>query len=191
MKVDGQQSVMFNLFGFEKTEEASIKRKSEFDWQNPFSSNSHLEIDAGGGDDRIYVKKTGPDEYLVDINGEQMTLTREEMKNLHLKAGSGDDRIIIDSSVDIELNIDAGDGDDTIVNDAHGQKIDAGDGDDTVVNMGDDCEITAGRGSDDVWLLGDRNTVTRDSGESSLFDWLFAWRDEDRVIDREGNLVDG
>ncbi|MCK6551794.1 hypothetical protein L6R52_38525 [Myxococcota bacterium] len=164
MRVDGQQSFLFEFLGWDETKEATVKRKSEgFSIEDLFSGKAperYTEIDTGRGDDTVFVEKTGPDEYTVTVNGEELTLTREEMKNLHLKTGSGNDRIIIDPSVDIPLNVDSGGGDDVIVNHASGVKIDAGFGDDHVVSTGDACEIVTGYGDDYVAIYGDGNRVT-------------------------------
>ena len=164
MKVDGQSSPFgYGFFSNEQQHrEATVTRGHD-----PFGlfgfgqSGQKLTIDAGAGDDDIRVSKKGPDEYLVVVNGQEFTLTKEEMKNLEIKGGAGNDRIIIDPSVDVAIQVDGGKGDDHILNFADRTRIDGGSGSDFILNTGKDVEI--------------------DRGASSFFDLLFGQRDQ--VVD--------
>jgi Ca2+-binding RTX toxin-like protein len=159
MKVDGESSPFgYGFFSNEQQHrEATVTRG-----EDPFSvfgfgrSGAKLTIDAGAGDDDIRVSKKGPDEYLVTVNGQEFTLTKEEMKNLEIKGGAGNDRIIIDPSVDVAIQVDGGKGDDQILNFADRTRITGGSGSDFILNTGKDVEI--------------------DRGASSFFDLLFGQR---------------
>lgn len=191
MKVDGQQSVWFDVFGQGKFEEASVKKKSDFDWSDIFNGGAkeHLEIDAGAGDDLIKVSKTGDNEYTVSVNGQEFQLTREEMENLELNAGAGNDKIIIDESVDVAIKVNGGSGDDQIVNHASGIEIDGGKGDDQITSTGDLNDIRGGAGRDTIAVTGDGNHVTGGGGFWDFFTFLGLSQDHVSVSG-EGNKVD-
>src|SRR5262245_31881550 len=137
MRVDGQQQFFFGLFGNDEQQfkEAKVTKENGNGFGIfgfPFGTSDKLTIDAGSGDDKISVKKTGPDEYEVNVNGQKFTLSKEEMKNLTIKGGSGNDSIYIDPSVDVAINVDGGSGDDQIENHANGTHITGGSGNDII-----------------------------------------------------------
>ena len=192
MKVDGQQSVLFDYFGLGKFEEANVKKKTDFNVADLFNGGlkEHLEIDAGAGDDLIKVSKTGDNQYTVSVNGQEFQLTREEMENLELDAGAGNDKIIIDESVDVAIKVNGGGGDDQIVNHASGIEIDGGKGDDQITSTGDLNDIRGGAGRDTISVTGNGNHVT--GGGGGFWDFFaFLGLSQDHVsVSGEGNKVD-
>ena len=189
MKVDGQSTLFYDIFGEQRFEEARVKREREGGWLGLFGKEK-LTIDAGAGDDWITVKKTGDDEYTVSVNGQKFKLTKEELENLEIKGGSGDDIIQVDASVDVDIKVDGGSGRDIILNQADGTTIDGGSGDDLIVSTGDHCDIAGGSGRDKIKVRGDDNEVT--GGDRDVWDfWSFFFnREQDEVIvEGDGNDV--
>jgi len=170
MKVDGQNTSPFYFFNNETQQhkEATVKREQQslsiFDLIQGKSSEK-LTLNAGEGDDVIKVSKKGDDEYSVNINGQEFTLTKAEMENLTVNGGEGNDTIIVDASVDVAINVKGGKGDDTIVNLANGTTIDGGSGNNTLVNLGNDVTIKEQESSFIDFLFG------RQAGQDTVIDF--------------------
>jgi Ca2+-binding RTX toxin-like protein len=188
MKVDGQ--IAFGLIFTDKQEfdEATVRRQKDHAFGDIFGfGGSHYEINAGAGDDNIHISKTGDDEYSVNINGQEFTLTREEMEDLVVKGGSGNDNIVIDDSVDVAIKVEGGSGNDKILNKSSFQSIDGGSGDDQIVSEGNFNTIRGGTGSDKIQSKGFFNDVDGGTG-NSLADLIagFLRGDHDQVNEEGG-----
>jgi Ca2+-binding RTX toxin-like protein len=179
MQINGQSSLFYDFFGSQSTKEASISR----------SADGRITIDAGDGDDKISVKKAGPDQYVVNINGEEITLSAEEMKKLTIKGGKGDDMINIDASVDVGFRVDGGAGNDLILNRANGMELNGGRGDDTIVNLASNCTISGGSGNDTIVSHGEGNDLTggKRKTKEDIFQLLFGQVDD---AEEGGDLFD-
>jgi Ca2+-binding RTX toxin-like protein len=208
MKVDGQQAHFFGFFGNDeqKFKEAVVSRERDnslFGGIFGFGKDK-LTIDAGAGDDTINIKKTGPDAYEVDINGQKFTLSKAEMENLTIKGGSGNDKINIDASVDVAITVDGGSGNDIIQNRANdvtirggsghdsigsrgdGVYIDGGSGNDILGSVGDGGEIYGGTGNDIIGVRGDNNVVRGGSDSQNFWDLLFGFGQQNDQLEVDG-----
>lgn len=107
MKVDGQASAFLERFNEQRHREATVTRViPPFNFFR-FGFATRFTIDAGAGADVIKISKTGLDDYSVNINGQEFSLTEAEMTNLTISGGSGTE-ILVDASIDVPITIMAG-----------------------------------------------------------------------------------
>src|SRR5262245_19043639 len=63
--------------------------------------NGQVNINAGSGNDNIYVNNLGNNKYGVNVNGQNFTFDRSELANgLNINGGRGNDNIILGKGVD-------------------------------------------------------------------------------------------
>jgi Ca2+-binding RTX toxin-like protein len=188
MQVKGENTFLYDVFGRQNFQEAAVKRERQGGFFGLFGTQK-LTIDAGAGDDVIQVKKAGPNQYEIDINGQKFILSEAEMKNLTLRGGAGNDTIIIDDSVDIAINVEGGAGDDTIVNFADGVRLEGGAGDDTIVSIANFVKVMGGAGRDNIHVHGHFNSVHGDDGRSDFWAFFFGGvRDEPDNLNVNGHF---
>ncbi|MBZ4421310.1 M91 family zinc metallopeptidase [Myxococcus sp. RHSTA-1-4] len=149
-------------------------------------------VDLGTGNNEATVSRTADGGLTVTSDGNSVTLTAEQARNVTLRGGDGNDRISVDADVTANLRIEGGDGNDTLVGGGGRNTLVGGAGDDYLQGGAGSDSLQGGEGRDVMYGLGGTDTMLggaerdyMDGGGGN--DSLFGGAGNDQVMGGRGN----
>lgn len=128
-----------------------------------------LKMEGTSGNDTITLSQDNAGNLIVNINGEEKTLSPEEAKRLVISSGAGDDFIYADGSVDYSLLIKAGNGNNVIFGGNGNDKIKAGNGNNEIHGGNGNDKIKTGNGNSLIYGEGGSNQISAGNGNNIIF----------------------
>jgi hypothetical protein len=140
-------------------------------------------LDAGAGNDDVRVSQLADGRLQVTTNGEAVTLSRRESRNLVIRGGAGDDRIELDANVTRGVTLEGGRGNDILIGGQGRDILRGGAGHDYLEGRGGNDVLSGGSGNDVLYGMDGNDTLYGGRGQ----DYLDGGRGNDRLEGGRGN----